>query len=233
MTETYRSSKKHIPGVAISSIITVFHCPRRYYFYSGAESKPAERYSICKQISCMDPDANEEELWENICIIHPDISDENRSFLKECLKATRNVPIRPWTETDILVRSDRAGIHGLLDKYNATTGEYTLTRCTNAPRIGCWPDDALRAAAFLICLEETCTTKVDGIYIEYIPSGIVRYFKPTPKDRRMVLQLIHKVRDIDKGIFPEKPLNPPCFRCSFLERCQQNKPRRLSFLFKK
>lgn len=226
-------SKKSGDAVAISSIITAFHCTRQYFFYSEMKSNPSEKYSICKQVSCAAPDIKEEKLWDIICMIHPDISVEKRSFLKDCLNAARHVPVRPWTDTDILVRSDRAGIYGLLDKYDATAGEYTLTRCTKAPQKGCWPEDAIRTAALLICLEDTCKKKPEGLYIEYIPSGIIRYYEPTPKDRRKVFQLINKVRDVNKGGIPKKSLNPPCSGCRFFDRCSQNEPRRLSFLFKK
>ena len=220
-------------SIAISSIITAFHCPRQYFFYKDTPSKPADNYSICKQVSCADQDTSEEELWNTIRLIHPDISEEKKGFLRDCLKATEHAPVRPWTETDIPVRSKRAGIHGLLDKYHAPMGEYTLTRCKAAPQNGCWPEDAIRSAALLLCIEETGPLKTPGLSIEYVPSGIIRYYEPTPKDRRRVIHLIRQVKEIEKGGFPQKPLNPPCSRCRFSDRCSQNEPRRLSFLLKK
>lgn len=220
-------------GISISSIITAFHCPRQYMFYTENKGKPAFRYSICKLVSCAEKNADEEGIWSTVCMIHPDISEEYRTFLHDCLNALRDAPVRPWTETDIPVRSHSAGIHGLLDKYDASSGAYTITRCTTAPKNGCWPEDAVRAAALLLCIEETSAKKPTGLSIEYIPSGIIRWYEPTPKDRRKVFHLVRQIREIDKGGIPCKPMNPPCARCRFTGRCESGAPRRLSFLFKK
>jgi len=226
-------SKNPDNGIAISSIIRAFHCPRQYFFYKDIPSKPAIEYSICKLVSCAEESATEEELWKTLHLIHPEISEDKRNFLRDCLMAMEHAPVRPWTETDIVVRSERAGIHGLLDKYHAQTGEYTLTRCTTAPKNGCWAEDAIRTAALLLCIEEAGAVKTPGMNIEYVRSGIIRYYEPTPKDRRRVLHLIQQVKEIEDGEFPHKPLNTPCSRCRFSDRCAQIAPRRLSFLFKK
>jgi CRISPR-associated exonuclease Cas4 len=220
-------------NIAISSIIRAYHCPRQYYFHKESKFKPSESYTVCKQVSCAYPDHTEEEIWNMIILIQPDISPDARSFLSSCICAMTHTPIRPWTETDITVKSDKVGIYGLLDKYDALSGEYTLTRCTTAPKNGCWPDDAIRTAALLICIEETSAKRLKGMYIEYIPSGIIRYYEPTPKDRRRLIQIIRQIQDVNRGLFPSKPLHPPCDSCKYYEKCEKNKPKTLSFLFKK
>mgnify|MGYP000871790135 CR=1 FL=1 len=235
MTES-RNTPNTRRGAAISSLVSAFHCPRQYYFSTKHEQRTSERYTICKQVSCADAHATVERLWEMVCLIHPGISEEKKEFLNTCLVAMKHAPARPWSEIDILVRSERTGIYGLLDKYYAPTGEYALTRCTTAPPHGCWPEDAVRTAALLLCIEECMSKRGDaspkGLYIEYIPSGVIRYYEPSLKDRRRVIHLVRTVKEVEKGFFPPKPLNPPCSRCQYTQSCAQHEPRRLSFLFK-
>ena len=228
------SDKKQNPGIAISSLIRAFHCSRQYYFYKECEGISSSRYTICKMVSCAYPeDRSEEMIWDSICLIHPDISPDERSFLSSCLLAMKKTPIRHWTETDNVVKSIKLDLYGLLDKFDAKTSECTLTRCTTSPKNGCWPEDRIRIAALLICIEETCDINPKGMYIEYIPSGIIRYYEPTPKDRRQIIQILHQIHTIEKGEFPPKPLHPPCSRCKYEKLCIEHEPRRLSALFKK
>jgi hypothetical protein len=144
-----------------------------------------------------------------VCLIHPGISEEKKEFLNTCLVAMKHAPARPWSEIDILVRSERTGIYGLLDKYYAPTGEYALTRCTTAPPHGCWPEDAVRTAALLLCIEECMSKRGDaspkGLYIEYIPSGVIRYYEPSLKDRRRVIHLVRTVKGLKKDFSPQTP----------------------------
>jgi CRISPR-associated exonuclease Cas4 len=233
MTESSPDIKQHTV-VAISSLIRAFHCPRQYYFIKDSEWKSSGRYTICKQVSCAYPgESDEESLWNTICIIYPDISPELRSFLSSCLMVMKNAPVRPWTSLDSTVRSTRLGLYGQLDKFDARTGECTLIRCTRAPKNGCWLEDRIRTAALLLCLEDSSDIRPGGIYIEYIQSGIIRYYEPTPKDRRQVVQTLRQIHLMGQGVFPPKPLHPPCKQCEFEKKCAEYEPRRLSSLFKK
>ena len=230
----YSSKPFHASGTAISSIIRAFRCPRQYYFHNQADWKSPDAYVICKQVSCAYPEERDEvKIWDTISVIYPEINPDSRVFLTTCLTAMKKLPVRPWTETDITVRSEKTGIYGLLDKYDANSEECTLTRCCTAPKTGCWPEDAIRTAALMICTEETCNIRPKGMYIEYIPSGIIRYYEPTPKDRRRMVQIVHQVQEMKRGVFPPKPLRPPCSRCQFQEKCFGQEPRKLSDLFKK
>ena len=226
-----QSGRKKDQGIAISSLMRIFHCPRQYYFQKGHEWKPSAEYLICKQVSCTDPDEEEDAIWESIILIEPEISEKTRFFLHSCLLAMKNTPVRSWTDLDIMVRSDRLGLYGQIDKYDARTGDCTLTRCSVAPKNGCWPEDAIRTAALLLCLEETYGINPAGLYIEYIRSGIIRHYTPTARDRRKIIELLHQFRNIEKGEFPPKPLKAPCVSCTFEKNCSGHQPRRLSSLF--
>jgi CRISPR-associated exonuclease Cas4 len=223
----------HTTGIAISSVILASRCIRQYYFNKKDDWRSSYRYTICKQVSCAYPEEREEVIWKIISLINPDISPDSRIFLTSCLSAMKSAPIRPWTDSDITVKSEKIGVYGLLDKYDTNSGDCTLTRCCDAPKSGCWPEDTIRIAALLICIEETCNIRPHGMHIEYIPSGIIRYYEPTPKDRRRLVQIIHQVKEVERGTFPPKPLHPPCSRCRFVEKCSVDQPRKLSILFKK
>lgn len=227
------SGKNNTHGFAISSIIRAFRCPRQFYFQKNTDWNVSGKYIICKQVSIAGPDITEEELWNTICLIHPAILPEERPFFTACTQTVKTAPLRSWTELDVTIRSEKLGIYGLLDKYDARSGEYTITKCTKAPKTGCWPEDQIRTTALLLCIEETGPKKPTGMYIEYIPSGIIRYYVPTPRDRRKILYLIQQLKKIEKGEFPPKPMYPPCSRCLFEKRCNECEPRRLSGLFKK
>lgn len=166
-------------------------------------------------------------------MIHPDIKPDSREFLVLCLDAMKKGPVRPFTDLDVTVRSEKLGLYGQLDKYDAQSGECTLTRCTAAPKTGCWAEDSFRVTALLFCIQESCAFSPPGMYIEYIPSGVVRYYEPSPKDRRRIFQILHQVRDVENGKIPSKPLQAPCEHCQYKDTCFENEPRRLSAFFKK
>lgn len=225
--------KNPYSGIAISSLIRAFRCPRQYYFYKKNEFASNGKYIICREVSSSGQDETFDQIWKTVNLLDPTIPSKLQDFLHVCLDANKNAPRRPWTELDRTVRSKQLSIYGQLDKFDERTGECTLTRCTKAPKTGCWPDDRVRATALLLCVSETADIRPKGIYIEYIPSGIIRYYTPTPKDRRIVIHTLRQIHAIDKGNFPPRPLNPPCKGCRFEDTCTSYEPRKLSGLFKK
>lgn len=230
----YSSYKKHDPDILISAVARGFRCIRQYYFDKSREWNETSRYSICKQVSCAEyENRNEDEIWNLVVLVEPGIDPQLRNFLRRCFENTRNTPLRPWTDLDVAVRSDKLGIRGILDKYHSQNRECTLVRCSDAPKTGCWPDDRIRVTALLFATEESLHCRIDGVYVEYIPSGIVRFCEPGPKDRRTLLRVIAQIKMVDNGEFPGKPLKAPCSRCRYLEKCNTGEPVQLSDLFKK
>lgn len=214
---------------AVSSLIQAYRCPRRYYFSRHETIPTSDRYIICKHLSCSDPqNRDEEELWNEICLIHPEIDPTMQDFLWSCLESIKHTPFPAWTETDITIRSDRYGIHGLIDKYHAKDEYISITRASRAPEMGCWSDDRIRIAAYILCLQELSGRTWKGGYVEYIPDGIIRFCEPQPRDRRRLLQTLKVVRSVAKGELPGKPVNPPCKKCPYSQQCEPPKARTLS-----
>jgi len=223
------------PKITVSSLIMCCRCPRLYYFSKKNSLLVSDRYIICKQISLAHqnkPDEN--SLWDEITLIHPDIHPSMREYLTLCLDQNRRTPIPSWTEIDLPVRSEKYGLHGLIDKFHAGGNYISVIRCTRAPVAGCWPDDRIRIAAYLVCLKETTGINFSGGYVEYIPDGIIRFCEPQPRDRRALLQGLKNMRLIEKGEFPGKPVRAPCKGCQYMDQCEPAKVRTLSeMLFKK
>ncbi len=217
---------------AVSALIQAHRCPRRYYFSRNEVIPQSDRYIICKHLSLARvPRPDEQELWDEITLIHPDIDPSMQDYLTECLEQIQHTPFPSWTDTEISVRSEKYGIHGQIDKYHAEAQSISIVRASPAPRLGCWPDDRIRVAAYLLCLQEQMGFKCKGGYVEYIPDGIIRFCEPDPRDRRRLLQAIHLVKMIARGELPKKPVNPPCKNCPYTEQCEPPKARTLSQIF--
>jgi CRISPR-associated exonuclease Cas4 len=221
--------------VPVSSLIRAHRCPRHYYFTKNEPVTVSDRYIICRQVSLADPqNLDGDSLWDEITLIHPAIGPEMREYLDTCISMAARMPFLSWTETDLLIRSEKTGIHGQIDKYDAQAGHVSVVRCTGAPAAGCWPGDRVRMAAYLLCLRETAEIDLAGGYMEYIPDGIVRYYEPGPRDRRALLQALKNIRLVEKGELPGKPVRAPCKNCRYSAQCNPPAANPLSaVLFKK
>ena len=105
-----------------------------------------------------------------------------------------------------------------------------LIRMTPAPDAGVYNADRVRAALFSICAKESLHTDADEIIIEYIPSGVHRICKVSPRDRREALAALKKAEKIAAGTVPMPRKTDRCKTCYLKERCT-TEPRKLSELF--
>jgi CRISPR-associated exonuclease Cas4 len=55
-----------------------------------------------------------------------------------------------------------------------------------------------------------------------LPSSIPISSFCQPRDRRQLLTTLHKLRAIHRGEAPVHPLNAPCNRCKYKERCEES-----------
>lgn len=174
---------------------------------------------------------DENSLWDEINLIDPDVTPELREYLSQCLLSTAHTPLPSWTESDVTVNSDRYGIYGLIDKYDEKSNVISIVRNSRAPMTGCWPDDRVRIAAYLLCLREMTGKDLPGGYIEYIPDGIVRFCEPQPRDRRGFLKALNNVRTVQKGDLPAKPVRAPCRNCTYQNQCIPVRVKTVSEIF--
>lgn len=216
--------------ISISGVITCHVCPRRFYFkQSGSwEGNEPFRYTICKQISMhLGYNMGMEQLWEDIKVVMQDINAEKYGFFEETYRACENIKWEIPDEQDVPVRSERFGIHGVVDKIFDRGNNFAITRSSEPPEAGVYSLDRLRLACYIACIEETFGKKVDGGYVEYIAGGISRYAKPGPRDRRAMIKAVKSAKRIINGEVPRKPMNAPCESCIYFEQCNSG-PKSLS-----
>jgi len=216
--------------VAISDLLRVHACPVRFYYERNDPIFESDRYLICKQVSyhlgrALEPDV----IWSEVFAIRPSIDTELRSFLDTCITSCNKTNWTPATQYDVRVISEKHGIVGMVDRI-ADDGTFSIIRAAGAMPFGTYSSDRLRIACIAFCLEEMTGKEVIGGNVEYIPDGALRFHTVQPRDRRQVIATLHKIRAINKGDMPTHPLNAPCNRCKFRERCESNSGRRLSDL---
>lgn len=127
------------------------------------------------------------------------------------------------------VFSEKHNLAGMIDRVT-DDGAFSIIRAAGAMPMGTYAADRLRVAALALCLEEMTGKEVAGGTIEHIPDGVSRFHAVQPRDRRQVLAALHRYHSIIEGRLPEPPLNAPCSRCTYKERCEGSVGKRLSEL---
>lgn len=216
--------------MTISDLIRVHACPVRFYYERNDPFTESDRYTVCKQVSYhLGTPLDSESIWEEIVSVRPGIEPEFRSFLESCITSCNKSEWKPAMQSDIPVKSDKHGIIGMADRIDAD-GTFSIIRAAGAMPFGTYSADRMRTACIAFCLEEMTGNEITGGYVEYIPDGVSRFHAVQPRDRRQVIATLHKIRLILKGDLPHQPLNAPCNRCHYKDRCESISGRRLSDL---
>jgi CRISPR-associated exonuclease Cas4 len=210
--------------------VRVHACPVRFYYERNDPFTESDRYAICKQLSyhlgaSLDP----EVIWNEVLTVRPGMDPGMRTFLDTCITSCNKNTWKSATQNDVRVNSDKHGIVGMVDRITAD-GTFCVIRAAGAMPFGTYAADRLRIACIALCLEEMTGNEVTGGQVEYIPDGVSRFHIIQPRDRRQVITTLHKIREIRKGDLPRHPLNAPCNRCKYKERCENSSGRRLSDL---
>ena len=168
-------------------------------------------------------------IWSEVLAVRPEIDHTLRSFLDTCITSCNKTDWITAAQSDVRVISEKHGIVGMVDRIS-DDGTYSIIRAAGAMPFGIYTADRLRIACIAFCIEEMTGNVVTGGHVEYIPDGISRLHTVQPRDRRQVIATMHKIRAIRKGELPRHPLNAPCSRCKYRERCESSSGRRLSEL---
>lgn len=216
--------------VNISDLVRVHTCPVRYYYEKDAAFGESDRYAVCKQISYHlgDP-LDAEVIWAETKVVRPQIDESLRGFLDICIRACNKTAWQPSEETDVRVHSEKQGIAGMIDRI-LPDGSFSVVRAAGAMPFGTYAADRMRVAAIALCLEEMTGSEVTGGHVEYVPDGVSRFHTVQPRDRRQLIATLHKLRSIRDGELPAHPLNAPCVRCRYMEKCESTRGHRLSEL---
>ena len=205
-------------------------CPVRYYYERNDPVIESGRYAICKQLSYhLGGPLDSELIWNEVLTVRPETDPDLRSFLDTCINSCNKTDWEPSAQSDVRVISEKHGIVGMVDRIT-DNGTYSIIRAAGAMPFGTYAADRLRIACVAFCLEEMTGKEMTGGNVEYIPDGVSRFHTIQPRDRRQVIATLRKIRLIHKGELPGRPLNAPCSRCKFQERCENCSGRRLSEL---
>jgi CRISPR-associated exonuclease Cas4 len=170
-----------------------------------------------------------ELIWGEVVAVNPAVDPTMREFLDLCITACNKSVWKPAIQTDVTVVSIKQGMAGMIDRID-DSGAFSIVRTSGAMPMGTYAADRLRVAAIAFCLEEMTGKEVEGGFVEYLPDGVSRFHVVQPRDRRQVIATLHKLREINLGAMPQHPLNAPCNRCRFKEKCESSVGRRLSEL---
>jgi CRISPR-associated exonuclease Cas4 len=194
--------------------VRIHACPVRFYYEQNDAVTESDRYAVCKQVSYhLGTALDEAAIWSEITSVRPAIDPAMKEFLGICVASCRKHEWRPAKETDVRVFSEKHGLAGMIDRI-ADDGTFSIIRASGAMPMGTYAADRLRVAAIAVCLEEMTNKEV-----------VVQ-----PRDRRQVIAALHKYQSIREGRLPDPPLNAPCNRCRFKERCEGSVGKRLSEL---
>ncbi|MDD5616966.1 MAG: CRISPR-associated protein Cas4 [Candidatus Methanoperedens sp.] len=124
-------------------------------------------------------------------------------------------------ELEPALRSEKCGLAGSPDKLITIGDELApaIIKTGAMPENGVWKSDRLQLTAYAILVEEIYNTVVTRGFVEYARWGKVREVTIKRHERRKVLQVRDRVRKIEEGFMPEKPVDAPCEHCGFTGIC--------------
>lgn len=214
----------------ISDLVRVHACPVRYHYERNDPVRESDRYTICKQVSYhLGNPLNADAIWSEVLAVSPATDPALREFLDICIASCNKSEWKPAIQTDVRVISEKHGMAGMADRITED-GTFSVIRAAGAMPFGTYAADRMRVAAISFCLEEMTGKEVIGGNVEHIPDGVSRFHTVQPRDRRQVIATLHKIRSIHDGEMPDRPLNAPCNRCKYREKCEGAGGHRLSEL---
>ncbi|CAD6492341.1 MAG: hypothetical protein ANIMEMIM_00305 [Candidatus Argoarchaeum ethanivorans] len=144
------------------------------------------------------------------------LSDHIREDKKKLL-----LSITPYA-TEPILRSAKHNLTGTPNKIIKMGDELapSLIRTGKPPENGVWLHERLSLAGYALLIEDAYDTVVNRGFVEYLGYGRLREIKIHTRERRMALQILHKIQKIyRKQVLPEKPSDAPCERCENKEVC--------------
>ncbi len=149
-------------------------------------------------------------------------SEEIKKIIPEMArKLEHKIGLISPSEAEVELRSDRLGLSGRLDRL--VLGESTLPsmiRTGLPPETGVWQSDRLSLAGYALLLEDERGERIEKGLVEYPRAGEIREVNIRVVDRRRVLRIRDRIRQIRDGKLPDRPKSAPCEGCPFEEKCE-------------
>jgi CRISPR-associated exonuclease Cas4 len=215
-------------SVPVSLLAAASRCPVRAYFMNSSQWEEPHAYTVCKQVSyhlgealCFD------EIWDEIINISPSMGEADEALLDLCIKQCLGRTWRIASDLDVRVRSEKYGIHGVIDRIFGELPYFSIVRPVKPPAAGIFAQDRVRVTAYALCLTEMYGNEIRAGNVEYLPGGESRSCEIQPGDMRKFYSGLRMARNIDAGSVPKKPVHAPCSSCPYYSRCDPG-PKSLS-----
>lgn len=95
----------------------------------------------------------------------------------------------------------------------------SIIKTGKMPENGVWQGDRIQLTAYSILVEEKYNSIIEKGFVEYARWGIVRPVVIKRNERRKVLQVRERIKKIQDGFMPERPVDAPCQYCGFTGIC--------------
>ena len=95
----------------------------------------------------------------------------------------------------------------------------SIIKTGKMPENGVWQGDRLQLTAYSILVEEKYNSIIEKGFVEYARWGTVRPVVIKRNERRKVLQVKERIKKIQDGFMPERPVDAPCLYCGFAGIC--------------
>jgi CRISPR-associated exonuclease Cas4 len=225
--------------VRISDIGLYLGCPRLVYFDAigtlkrKTDPKQLLLRGLMLEISdglCLEDKLRDGlvKLEEELPLVHDIDPDKLRSacveveaMISEMARSLSNfIGLIIPSEAEVDLRSDRLGLTGRLDRLVIEGHVPSIIRTGMAPEKGVWKRDRLMLAGYALLLGEKYNARIERGLVEYPREGTVREVQIHGIDRRRVLRICDRVRQIKDGQLPDRPEDAMCDVCEARERCE-------------
>lgn len=121
-----------------------------------------------------------------------------------------------------LLYSEKHRLAGVPNKIVKIEDEFVpnVLKTGRPPENGVWKTERLLLTGYALLVEESYDTIVKTGIVEYLRHGTIRRIRIRARERREVLQTLHKIKKIYQNqVIPEKPAHALCERCEHNEKC--------------
>lgn len=203
--------------IKLSHITSYLTCPRlAYYRMKFSEKSFTEKHAIKEIYKSLRMGLGIEWAKERAKALNEFFREE---IFNQALKKFRFVKeleeLKP-IDWDVVYTSEKLGVSLTIDEIVRFRNEnFPLFVALNAPKSGVWFQDSIKAALTAI------VAKLEKSVIYYSYSGEIRVVEADFALKRKSLNLVERLRMIEKGFLPERNESEYCRFCRFAGDCNK------------
>ncbi|MCS7118702.1 MAG: hypothetical protein RMH75_01430 [Archaeoglobaceae archaeon] len=203
--------------IKLSHIISYLTCPRlAYYRFKFGERSFTEKNAVREIYQSLRRGFGIEWARERAKTMNENYSEEVFNQAVHKFKFSQALEEFRALDWDVVFNSEKFGITLTVDEIvEFKNDEYPLFVSLNAPKIGVWFQDLIRAGIISL------VTVFDKIFLYYAYSGEIRIAESSFNLKRKALKLIERLKMIEKGFLPERNEGEYCKFCKFFDDCNR------------